>query len=472
MKFQSNSLNEWLIYLESLHPEEIELGLDRLLTVFRRMRLGPIARRVVTIGGTNGKGTTLFALEQLLQGSEKRVGCYTSPHLDRFNERIRIAGEDVSDETLLRAFRCVEEARKSTALTYFEFTTLAALLVFSESALDYVLLEVGLGGRLDAVNIIDPDLSIITAVDLDHQAWLGETRELIGYEKAGIMRQGKIALYGEFDPPMSVLQQAQAQAIPLKVWGRDYGLYDASGKAYRAMNSCDLVNAIAEGGDCDVPVDFGFQAASGDLVSLRLNWPIIPVPVSNLATAIQAYLLLEEKVVEGKVVEGAVLEGNEPSKLMEQLSVLPHVPGRYQSIDSDTRLRFDVAHNGHAARYLNSLLRIEKARQGGNVIALFSVLRDKDIQSVIDALKNTVSLWVIWALDVPRAATVDQVSALLQASGCDYKVTQCATEALACANSVARESDTLAVFGSFYTVVAFQEALKIKEGAFDATEAE
>ena len=216
-------LEEWLAYLESLHSSEMELGLDRVMLVYRRLLPEGLPGRIVLIGGTNGKGSTLFALESLLLGSGNRTGAYTSPHIRRFNERIRIDGEEVADEAICRAMAAVESARRCVPLTYFEFTTLAAFWLFREAGVDYPLLEVGLGGRLDAVNVAEPVLSIITGVDLDHTQWLGNDRERIGYEKAGILRSGRPALFGDPDPPASVTDQAAAQGIPLRIRGRDFG---------------------------------------------------------------------------------------------------------------------------------------------------------------------------------------------------------------------------------------------------------
>ena len=205
------TLDQWLSWLESIHPTEIDLGLDRVLVVLRRLFRNKPAARVITIGGTNGKGSTVGTLEALLQAAGRRTGALTSPHLQNYNERIRIDGKDVNDATLISAFEKVEAARGSVTLTYFEFGTLAAFVALAESGVQDWILEVGLGGRLDAVNVIDPDLAIITSVDIDHVAFLGDNREVIGFEKAGILRPGIPAIVADIDPPSSVLQQASAQ---------------------------------------------------------------------------------------------------------------------------------------------------------------------------------------------------------------------------------------------------------------------
>ena len=218
------TLDQWLGYLESIHPSEIDLGLDRVLLVLRRLFRRNPAGRIITIAGTNGKGSSVAALEKLLMASGRSTGAYTSPHLQHYNERVRINGADVSDDQLVRAFSRVEEARRDTTLTYFEFGTLAAFVLFQEADVEDWVLEVGLGGRLDAVNVLDPELAIITSVDIDHVAFLGDNREVIGFEKAGILRPGIPAVYADIDPPESVLQQAVAQKVQLERPGETYQL--------------------------------------------------------------------------------------------------------------------------------------------------------------------------------------------------------------------------------------------------------
>ncbi len=218
------TVDQWLAYLEAIHPTEIDLGLDRVLVVMRRLFRRKPQARIITVAGTNGKGSAVAATEALLRAAGRRVGAYTSPHLQRYNERVRLNGDDISDDALVRAFEAVEAARGSVSLTYFEFGTLAAFVAFADSGLDDWVLEVGLGGRLDAVNVLDADFAILTSVDIDHVAFLGDNREVIGFEKAGVLRPGIPAVYADTDPPRSVLQQAAAQKIRLAMLGRDYQL--------------------------------------------------------------------------------------------------------------------------------------------------------------------------------------------------------------------------------------------------------
>ncbi|MFO7786564.1 MAG: folylpolyglutamate synthase/dihydrofolate synthase family protein [Halospina sp.] len=283
-------LDDWLGYLESLHASEMELGLDRVMVVYRRLLPEGLTGRVVIIGGTNGKGSTLAALESLLRCGGHSTGAYTSPHIRRFNERIRIDGVEATDAAICRAMAAVERARRNVPLTYFEFTTLAAFWLFQEAGVAYPLLEVGLGGRLDAVNVADPVLSIITGVDLDHTQWLGTDREQIGYEKAGILRAGLPALFGDPDPPASVTDQAAAQGIPLCIRGRDFGGDDGdnglSASQQTALAACTML---------------GFEAGPEALATLRET----PAP-----------------------------------------------PGRFQRLDGAPPVILDVGHNPQAARWL------------------------------------------------------------------------------------------------------------------------
>jgi len=217
-------LESWLRWQESLHPREIELGLERIRPVYRRLPSLPPAAPVVTVAGTNGKGSCVAVIEAVAVAAGMRVATYTSPHLFRYNERIRVDGQAVDDATLVRAFEAVDEARRGVPLTYFEFGTLAALWIFAAAAPELIVLEVGLGGRLDAVNIIDADVAVLTSVGLDHQAWLGFDRESIGAEKAGIFRTGRPVVLGDPDPPNSVLRIAGERGAPVHAFGCDWSV--------------------------------------------------------------------------------------------------------------------------------------------------------------------------------------------------------------------------------------------------------
>ncbi|MCG8612326.1 MAG: hypothetical protein MI864_17530, partial [Pseudomonadales bacterium] len=281
------SLAQWLAYIETMHCSEIDMGLDRILLVYRKLqknngRKGKPGAKVITVAGTNGKGSTVAVIERLLLNKGAQVGCYTSPHIERFNERVRVNGIEVEDQTLVDSFVRVEAARGKTSLTYFEYTTLVAFDVFAQSSLDYAVLEVGLGGRLDAVNIIDPDLAIITSVDLDHMDWLGDDREKIGFEKAGILRFGQSAIYAEANPPSSVLQQVQAQKVTLLRLGQAYGQLDAGDDGGNCTdNLADSVTARFR----VIPFVAGQKTDSESVSEVHFQLPPHVLPLQNRMAA-------------------------------------------------------------------------------------------------------------------------------------------------------------------------------------------
>ncbi len=413
-------LENWLGYLESIHPQEIDLGLDRVLLVFRRLfRRNPQAR-IITVGGTNGKGSTVVALEHLLGSAGRTTGAYTSPHLQKYNERVRVNGTDVSDEVLVRAFEAVEVARGSTSLTYFEFGTLAAFVVFSESGVDDWVLEVGLGGRLDAVNILDADLAIITSVDIDHVAFLGNELETIGFEKAGILRPNQTAIFADLNPPRSVLQQASAQHIRLLRPGDGYQLLPPSGQSLEVMLKIDE-----------------------DAVCITL--PDRGLPVKSLAAAVVAIRKLEPDLSEASI-----------RSALCDLSL----PGRFEQLRDSPLVIVDVGHNPHAARWLSS--RVSNIRQPGQrTLAVYGALGDKDVEGVTAAMSGQVDQWFLAALDVPRGLNCHELTERV-GFGKDAKHCSCygsVEEAARAALSEADANDLLLIFGSFFTVAAAREVL-------------
>ena len=418
------SLEDWLTYLESVHPTEIDLGLDRVLVVFRRLfRRNPCAR-ILTVGGTNGKGSTVVALESLLASAGRTTGAYTSPHLQKYNERVRVGGRDVSDETLIRAFEAVELARGKTTLTYFEFGTLAAFKVFEEAGVDDWVLEVGLGGRLDAVNILDADLAIITSVDIDHVSFLGSDLETIGFEKAGILRSNRPAIFADFDPPRSVLQQANAQNIRLLRPGNGYTLTASQG----------------QGGKARLEIE-------GDATGIAL--PDVGLPLTSLAAAVVAIRQLEPEL---------------PVKVIEQQLDGLSLPGRFERLSESPLVIADVGHNPHAARWLAS--RIGAIRQPGQrVLAVYGALGDKDVEGVVSAMSGQVDRWFPAALSVPRGLgceeLAERMSAIEDGSGGSLSAICSGSVAAAISAAIAEagENDLLLVFGSFFTVSAARELL-------------
>jgi dihydrofolate synthase/folylpolyglutamate synthase len=412
-------LGAWLDYVSAQHPAKIALGLDRVREVMGRMGLAP-APLCLTVGGTNGKGSTCAYLECILRTAGYRTGLYTSPHLLRYNERVRLGGEEAADDALVRGFVRVEAARAGTALTYFEFGTLAALAAFEEAGVEVAILEVGLGGRLDAVNVVDADCAIVSTVDLDHQAWLGGTREAIGLEKAHIFRPGRPALFGDADPPASLVEHAARIGADLQVLGRDF-------------------RAVAHGPQWDFEGRRGARRAL-PMPALRGPWQL-----ANAATAIAA---LGEIAARLPVSLGELKRGLTAVRLAGRLQVLPGRPS----------VVLDVAHNPHAARAL--------ARGLGemgfceNTIAVFAMLADKDIGAVIDALAGRVDRWHVAAVADERAAPAQTVARLLADRGLAGRTRLFATVPLAyeAALREAGPNDRILVFGSFHTVAAVLQA--------------
>lgn len=412
------TVDQWLDYLEALHPKEIDLGLDRVLVVLRRLFPARPQARVITIGGTNGKGTTVAALEQLLLAGDRTVGAYTSPHLQRYNERVRINGVDISDDNLVAAFETVEAARRSVSLTYFEFGTLAAFVLFQRAELDDWILEVGLGGRLDAVNVLDADLAIITSVDLDHTAWLGNDRDTIGYEKAGILRHGHKAIYADLDPPRSVLQQISAQGVDC------YRL----GEQYRLDNDCTGARVVTDAGG-----HWSFALPASGL------------PEQSLAAAVQAFRLLQP---------------DEADERIETALEKVRIPGRFEIFGEAPRIILDVGHNPHAAQWLRA--RLEGLVVSGRVRAVYACLQDKDTAGVLRAMEPVVDDWYLAPLSFPRGLDIEGVWQRARDVLPDHgsiRREASVSDALEQARAEAEPEDCILVFGSFFTVSEARELL-------------
>lgn len=404
------SVQDWLNWLEAIHPTEIDLGLDRVLVVLRRLFPRKPNARIITVAGTNGKGTTVATLEKLLQAAGRTTGAYTSPHLQDYNERVRLNGTDISDPVLVSAFEKVEEARGKVSLTYFEFGTLAAFVAFADAGVEDWILEVGLGGRLDAVNVLDADFAVITSIDIDHIGFLGDNREVIGFEKAGILRPGIFAVCADPEPPASVLQQAAAQKVNLQVTGRDYQLSPANGDP----NTVELTVA-------------------GD----HINLPAGPLPVQSVAAAV--------------VLARKLLPDVAPSSLGD-IARTVSVPGRFELLARSPFVRADVGHNPHAARWLSGQVSAGR-RTGSKVHAVYAALADKDVEGVMTAMKSVADQWYFAGLDVPRGLAVDQLVSHARACGItDGEGYGSVSHALDAAIANARPDDCIVVFGSFYTV--------------------
>ncbi|MGL4316175.1 MAG: bifunctional tetrahydrofolate synthase/dihydrofolate synthase [Pseudomonas sp.] len=417
------TLADWLTYLEQLHPSAIDMGLERSREVARRLGLGRPAPRVVTVTGTNGKGSTCAFLAALLAGQGLKVGVYSSPHLLRYNERVQIAGSDASDAELCEAFAAVEAARGEISLTYFEMGTLAAFWLFERAALDFAVLEVGLGGRLDAVNLIDADIALVTSIGLDHADWLGDSRESVAFEKAGILRAGRPALCGDLDPPQPLLGRVVELDCPLFLRGRDYGL------------------RVAEHGWHW----FGLDAA-GLMLALD-DLPLLDLPMENAALALQAYAVLGLPWQREHLV--AALQRT-------------RVTGRLDRRPLNWRgkaltLLLDVGHNPHATDYLATRLaaRAEQAPR----LAVFGLLADKDLPGVVTPLLDQVRHWAVAPLPSPRSRSVGELEATLRNFAANVQACSSVAEALLVQCERATAGDEILVFGSFYCVAEALEWL-------------
>lgn len=410
------TLDAWLAYLEQLHPVAIDMGLERSRTVLERLNLGPLAPRVITVTGTNGKGSTCAFIASLLEAQGLRVGVYSSPHLLRYNERVRLEGQDATDAQLCAAFQAVEAARRDTTLTYFEMGTLAAFWLFAGAHLDAVVLEVGLGGRLDTVNLVDADLSVVTSIGIDHADYLGNTRESVAFEKAGILRSAKPALCGDLDPPTPLLAAAQRLGCPLYLRGAAFDL--AVGPQAWAWRG---------------------QAVDGAALSLA-ELPLLALPMENAALALQAYALLGLPWV--------------PSVLASALSCA-RVMGRLDRRQAlwkgkPVRLLLDVGHNPHAAHYLRS--RLPALPLPGVRRAVFGLLADKDLPGVIEPLLGSIAHWAVAPLPSPRTQPAAALQAALSNLGATATSHGSVHDALAHQCDQAGPDDEILVFGSFFCV--------------------
>jgi len=455
-------LSHWLDHIALTHPREIDLGLDRVREVAGRMGLARPAPVVFTVAGTNGKGSTVAAVEAILLASGLRTGAYLSPHIERFNERFRVNGAECDDESICAALARVERARAeqarveqtrgATPLTYFEFATLAALWIFSRAGLDCAVLEVGLGGRLDAVNIVDADVALITNIALDHQHWLGDTREAIGAEKAGILRPRAPLVYGEAQAPASITRRAAELDAPLWRKGRDFG-------------------AEIDGGS------WSWWGRAGDGSTVRLEGLEAPeLPLAAMAAAIQA-LYVSPLSPSALVDDDSNRAGIRASIRATQGGVYAAqkaaaLPGRLEwrrDRASGLPALLDVAHNPAAAGRLAGKIATLRAAggAGGKVAAVLAMLADKDIEGFAAALGGVVDVWYIAAIDNSRAlSAVEQARRLRRRlPGAEARVAESVAEAWRAA--VASGAALAVATGSFHTVAAVRpvtRAFKAKSG--------
>ncbi len=408
-----NTLNEWLTWLEAGQNARIELGLDRVARVLERMGRQSLHCPIITVAGTNGKGSCVALLEAILSAAGYRVGVYTSPHLLKYNERVRVAGAPATDEALCAAFSRVDNARGDTALTYFEFGTLAAIEHFARTFPDAVILEVGLGGRLDACNVLDADVALVTRIGLDHQDWLGSDRESVAIEKAGIFRAGRPAVCGDPEPPATIETEARRIGATL---------YQSGSHFHFRM---------------DFP-DWNWWCDAGRHEALPL--PGLPGvhQAANAAAVLMVLELLADRLPVGR---DALHRGLAEAAL----------PGRFQVVAGTPELILDVAHNPQAAQALAELLRRRSC--SGQTHVILGMLEDKDTGGFVAELQEVVDHWHLAGLSVSRGLSAQSLGQRLRDAGCHPSSESVGvTEAFQCVERSAEPEDRIVACGSFYTV--------------------
>lgn len=415
-----DSLQEWLNWLESSHPKEIELGLERAAKVAQALDLNFNSSKIITVAGTNGKGSCVAVLNSLLTWAGYKVGAFTSPHLLKYNERIMVNGVPVSDQKISESFERIDQCRQTTSLTYFEFGTLAALDIFNRSDLDVVILEVGLGGRLDVVNIVDADITVITSIDIDHVDWLGVDRESIGAEKAGVFRATAPAICADPNPPESISRIAKALGCRLLLWGKQFQLskFHSSSAASNWVGE-DLAGREISLNDIELP----------------------PLPIGSIAAAIQVIELLS--------LEDSPSGGRVDYQRLKDI----RLPGRFQQLLFNNRqVVLDVAHNPAAAAHLVSQL--SSCPVEGRTFALVAMMSDKDAKGIIEPLAEAFDGWFLGDLsDNPRAKKASDLEDIIGS----YTLSPVARsgtirEAFYRVQALMEKADRLVVFGSFFTV--------------------
>lgn len=411
------TLPQWLAYVEKLHPNVIELGLSRIGKVAKDLQVINFDAQVITVAGTNGKGTTCAFLEEILLQAGYKVGVYSSPHIQRYTERLRINKQELSEQAHCDAFAIVEKIREETSLSYFEYATLSCLTLLKQAQCDYILLEVGLGGRLDATNVVESDASVITTIAIDHVDWLGSDREKIGFEKAGVFRAHKPVICGEFDPPLSLQSHAENLNCKIQYAGKDFS-YQITGKHW----------------------DW-----SGKQTIKELRLPLLPV--QNASTALAVIEALQIKI------NPAVLKN-----AIENASLA----GRLQKISTSSAvdLYLDVAHNPQSAQYLASQLRLIKADKAEQckVHAIVGMLADKDITGTFDQINAEIDFCNLVSLDCYRGLKADSLlesykkSKNVQTTAICFENVNSAYETV---RNKVESSDIIIIFGSFHTVSDF-----------------
>ncbi len=421
-----DNLSDWLRWQEKLHFTEIDPGLDRISQVWQRLNgVTQLAYPVVTIAGTNGKGSSVAMLDAILRSAGYKTGCYTSPHLLDYNERICIAGQCCDDDAICQAFQQIDDVRGDISLTYFEFATLAAILIFNQKQIDIAILEVGMGGRLDAVNLFEPDISLITPISLDHTAWLGEDKESIAYEKAGIIRSDKPVVCSEPEPANAIINKAKQLNASLYYSQRDYHVENHS-KSWSWSNNQHTYHHLPK-------------------PNLAGHYQ-----VQNAAAVLQVVSLLAKQFT---------ISESDVRLALETVTLA----GRFQQFSGDVEVILDVTHNQQGAKNLAQLL--ADTAYSGQTFAVLAMLKDKDVSAVVESLSTQIDRWYLASLFGSRGLAVSDLAAeFYQLSPVPLlNKYNSVIEAYQQANSDAKPGDRIIVFGSFHTVEAVMRLLHKKD---------
>ena len=414
-----NTVNEWLDWQQTVHPLNIDFKLERILSVYKKLNISKIANKIITVAGTNGKGSTVSFLESVLNKKKYRVGTFTSPHILRYNERIKINGVEIDDESLLETFEMIDEKRGDTTLTYFEFATLSAFYLFSKSNLDVAVLEVGLGGRLDATNIVDSDISIITSIGIDHTEFLGNTIDSIALEKAGVMRPFKTCIYAQEKPPSALLKYAKNKSVNLLIHNNDYQV-NLGISNWTLKSKHKFINEIP---NLKMVGDYQYNYAAASLLALDV--------------------ILPECLKDYDVIKKALSE--------------TEISGRFQYLSKSPDIILDVAHNEDAARSLSDNI---KKIGYDKIIVVLGVLADKDVYSIVEPFSSLVDHWYIGTINSERGMNSDEIKFRINSiykNKLSIGTYASVTSAFNAAKYDQMRGSLLLVYGSFYTV---SEALK------------
>ena len=414
-----NTVDEWLDWQQTVHPLNIDFKLERILSVYKKLNISKIANKIITVAGTNGKGSTVSFLESVLNKKKYRVGTFTSPHILRYNERIKINGVEIDDESLLETFEMIDEKRGDTTLTYFEFATLSAFYLFSKSNLDVAVLEVGLGGRLDATNIVDSDISIITSIGIDHTEFLGNTIDSIALEKAGVMRPFKTCIYAQEKPPSALLKYAKNKSVNLLIHNNDYQV-NLGISNWTLKSKHKFINEIP---NLKMVGDYQYNYAAASLLALDV--------------------ILPECLKDYDVIKKALSE--------------TEISGRFQYLSKSPDIILDVAHNEDAARSLSDNI---KKIGYDKIIVVLGVLADKDVYSIVEPFSSLVDHWYIGTINSERGMNSDEIKFRINSiykNKLSIGTYASVTSAFNAAKYDQMRGSLLLVYGSFYTV---SEALK------------